>query len=61
MKYHYVSLKLLIQIHITLNEIKVVGMWVFFILFFLLYLAIKLLVKGYKYSLSNFYHCAGLN
>lgn len=57
MKYHYVSLKLLIQIQITLNEIKVVGMWVFF----LLYLAIELLVKGYKYSFSNFYHCAGLN
>lgn len=58
MKYHYVSLKLLIQIQITLNEIKVVGMWGFF---FLLYLAIELLVKGYKYSFSNFYHCAGLN
>lgn len=57
MKYHYVSLKLLIQIQITLNEIKVVGMWGFF----LLYLAIELLVKGYKYSFSNFYHCAGLN
>lgn len=57
MKYHYVSLKLLIQIQITLNEIKVVGMWGFF----LLYLAIELLVKGYKYSFSTFYHCAGLN
>lgn len=57
MKYNYVSVKLLIQIQITLNEIKVVGMWVFF----LLYLAIELLVKGYKYSFSNFYHCAGLN
>lgn len=57
MKYNYVSLKLLIQIQITLNEIKVVGMWGFF----LLYLAIELLVKGYKYSFSNFYHCAGLN
>lgn len=57
MKYNYVSVKLLIQIQITLNEIKVVGMWGFF----LLYLAIELLVKGYKYSFSNFYHCAGLN
>lgn len=47
--------------HITLNEIKVVGMWGVFWLFFLLYLAIELLVKGYKYSFSDFYHCAGPN